>query len=262
MKKLSEICKLSGVTRRTLQEYNKIGLLKPTAKTEAGYWLYDDQALDLLSIILIFVEVGYERKAIKNILESYTLEMLSLEYDQVIEKLEAKQKKIDGMIKLIKTLKLMLEMPESTLKAIGNLDFTRIYQGKSISAFLKEAISEYSNFNEEESELSPDFFAFSVNLIALGSFLGNPIDSIPVQNAVKATYESFSKAIASEEDPSEELLSEDDKIEIFYEVMQDTIKDPEFFGFIEQQCGDGALDFMIQAIQVYRDISTDNSPAK
>lgn len=37
MKKLSEVCKIVGVTRRTLQEYDKIGLLKPTSKTESGY---------------------------------------------------------------------------------------------------------------------------------------------------------------------------------------------------------------------------------
>ena len=30
MKKRSEVCKIVGVTRRTLQEYNKIGLLCPT----------------------------------------------------------------------------------------------------------------------------------------------------------------------------------------------------------------------------------------
>lgn len=42
MKKLSEVCKIVGVTRRTLQEYDKIYLLHPSAKTEAGYWLYDE----------------------------------------------------------------------------------------------------------------------------------------------------------------------------------------------------------------------------
>ena len=32
MKRLSEVCKLVGVTRRTLQEYDKVELLKPTSK--------------------------------------------------------------------------------------------------------------------------------------------------------------------------------------------------------------------------------------
>ena len=58
MKKLSEVCKIVGVTRRTLQEYDKIGLLKPTSKTESGYWLYDDTAIQTLILIQIFVEGG------------------------------------------------------------------------------------------------------------------------------------------------------------------------------------------------------------
>ena len=48
MKRLSEVCKLVGVTRRTLQEYDKVELLKPTSKTEAGYWLYDEAAIQRL----------------------------------------------------------------------------------------------------------------------------------------------------------------------------------------------------------------------
>ena len=56
MKRLSEVCKEVGVTRRALQGYNEIGLLKPTSTTEAGYWLYDDDAIKKLKLIQIFVE--------------------------------------------------------------------------------------------------------------------------------------------------------------------------------------------------------------
>ena len=68
MKKLSEVCKTVGVTRRTLQEYDKIGLFSPTSKTDNGYWLYDDDAIKKLVLIQVFIEAGYERKKIKAIL--------------------------------------------------------------------------------------------------------------------------------------------------------------------------------------------------
>lgn len=68
VKKLSEVCKIIGVTRRTLQEYNTIGLLHPSDKTEAGYWLYDENAIQKLMLIQIFVQCGYKRKKIKDIL--------------------------------------------------------------------------------------------------------------------------------------------------------------------------------------------------
>ena len=70
MYKLSEVCRKIGVTRRTLQGYNELGLVKPSAKTEAGYWLYDEESIGKLAIIQVFVEIGYKRAQIKKILKS------------------------------------------------------------------------------------------------------------------------------------------------------------------------------------------------
>ena len=38
---IHEVSKLAGVSVRTLHHYDAIGLLPPTALTEAGYRLYD-----------------------------------------------------------------------------------------------------------------------------------------------------------------------------------------------------------------------------
>ena len=46
MKTVNEVSKLTGVSIRTLQYYDQIGLLKPAEYTESGYRLYDDAALD------------------------------------------------------------------------------------------------------------------------------------------------------------------------------------------------------------------------
>ena len=43
---IHEVAKLTGITIRTLHYYDEIGLLTPTAKTAAGYRLYDDKALE------------------------------------------------------------------------------------------------------------------------------------------------------------------------------------------------------------------------
>ena len=45
MKTVKEVSRLTGVSVRTLHHYDAIGLLKPTRVTEAGYRLYDNQAL-------------------------------------------------------------------------------------------------------------------------------------------------------------------------------------------------------------------------
>ena len=41
MMTVNEVSKLAGVSIRTLQYYDKIGLLHPTGYTDAGYRLYD-----------------------------------------------------------------------------------------------------------------------------------------------------------------------------------------------------------------------------
>lgn len=48
MMTVNTVSKLTGVSIRTLQYYDKIGLLKPDGYTQAGYRLYDDTALETL----------------------------------------------------------------------------------------------------------------------------------------------------------------------------------------------------------------------
>ena len=61
MMTVNEVGKLTGVSVRTLQYYNKIGPLHPTEYTQAGYRLYDDTALEKLQQILLFRELGFSR---------------------------------------------------------------------------------------------------------------------------------------------------------------------------------------------------------
>lgn len=68
MKSISQVAKLTGVSIRTLQYYDEIGLLKPSKLTTAGYRIYDDDALQTLQQILFFKELGFSLKEIKEIL--------------------------------------------------------------------------------------------------------------------------------------------------------------------------------------------------
>lgn len=69
MKTVNEVSRLAGISVRTLHHYDAIGLLKPTKVTEAGYRLYDRQALVRLQSILMFRELQFPLKEIKMILD-------------------------------------------------------------------------------------------------------------------------------------------------------------------------------------------------
>ena len=78
MRTVKEISGLTGISVRTLHYYDEIGLLKPTQKSDAGYRLYDDRALEILQQILFFREFDIPLKEIKAVLENPALERLSL----------------------------------------------------------------------------------------------------------------------------------------------------------------------------------------
>lgn len=50
--------------------YDEIGLLKPSEVTDAGYRLYDDEALMTLQQILFYKELDIPLKAVKEIMYS------------------------------------------------------------------------------------------------------------------------------------------------------------------------------------------------
>ena len=62
MRTVKEVSNLTGISVRTLHYYDEIGLLKPTGKSEAGYRLYDDKALETLQMAgykAVFTGKGY-----------------------------------------------------------------------------------------------------------------------------------------------------------------------------------------------------------
>ena len=100
-----EVRALTGVSIRTLQYYDDIGLLPPTRYTEAGYRLYDDAALERLQQILLFRELEFPLKEIRRILESPSFDR-NRALEQQIELLSLKRKHIDNLIRMARTVKL------------------------------------------------------------------------------------------------------------------------------------------------------------
>lgn len=97
MKTVKQVSQLSGVSVRTLHHYDAIGLLKPTRVTEAGYRLYDDAALERLHNILLFRELQFPLKEIKQILDTPGFDRRGALEDQ-IHLLELQREHIDRLL--------------------------------------------------------------------------------------------------------------------------------------------------------------------
>ena len=69
MYKISELSELAGVSTRTLRYYDEIELLVPSHVSEAGYRLYDEEAVDKLQHILFYKTLGFSLSDIKKSLQ-------------------------------------------------------------------------------------------------------------------------------------------------------------------------------------------------
>ena len=103
---VNEVAKLTGVTVRTLHYYDKIGLLSPSKMTPAGYRLYDEDALARLQSILLFRELQFPLKEIKEILDSPSFDR-NKALEQQITLLELKKEHLQNLIDLARGMKAM-----------------------------------------------------------------------------------------------------------------------------------------------------------
>lgn len=125
MMTVHEVSRRTGVSVRTLQYYDNIGLLHPAEYTQAGYRLYDDAALEKLQQILLFRELEFPLKEIRNILDSP-----SFDRDQALEQqialLTMKKEHLEALIELAWNIK---------TKGANDMDF---------SAFDTKKMEEYA----------------------------------------------------------------------------------------------------------------------
>lgn len=103
MQSISQVAKLTGISTRTLQYYDEIGLLKPSRLTQSGYRLYDDEALQILQQILFFKELGFKLKDIKMILNDPNFDKIAA-FKKQKELLLLRRNRTDRLIRLLDRL--------------------------------------------------------------------------------------------------------------------------------------------------------------
>ena len=104
MRTVKEISDLTGISVRTLHYYDQIGLLKPTAKSRAGYRLYDDKTVEKLQQILFFREFDIPFRQIKAIMEDSTLEanqILQMQRKMLVAKKERMERLIENIDRIL-----------------------------------------------------------------------------------------------------------------------------------------------------------------
>lgn len=102
-----EFAERTGVTVRTLHHYDRLGLLKPSGYTEAGYRLYGERDFARLQQILTLKFVGFPLRQIKELLDRKEFDLpttLRLQREIIGEK----RRRLDMAIRAIERAELIM----------------------------------------------------------------------------------------------------------------------------------------------------------
>lgn len=105
MMTIGEVSRIAHLSVRTLRHYDRIGLLRPCAATEAGYRLYDEDALKRLHTILLFRELEFPLADIRRILDTPGFDPMQALETQ-ITLLTMRREHLDNLILLARGLKM------------------------------------------------------------------------------------------------------------------------------------------------------------
>ena len=239
MMTVHQVSRLTGVTVRTLQYYDKIGLLSPAQYTEAGYRLYDDAALERLQQILLFRELEFPLKEIREILNSPHFDR-QLALEQQIELLTMKREHLTDLIRLARGIK---------LTGGGNMDFTA-FDTKKIDEYAQQAREQwgatpaYREFEEKNANRTPaEMKAAGDRLMALiaafGDWRGTDPAARQVQEQVRALQDFITEHYYH---CTDEILSGLGKM---------YAGGGEFTANIDAHGGEGTAEFVSRAIEIY-----------
>ena len=235
MKTVHEVSQISGVSVRTLHHYDAIGLLRPTAVTEAGYRLYDDTALARLQSILLFRELAFPLKEIKRIMDDPQFDQATA-LEQQIRLLELQQERLSRLIDLAR---------ETMKTGVTHMDFTAFDNSKleQYAAEVKERWGNTAAYQESAQRPAAEQKDAAAGLMAQFARMGRLRTGDPAgqeaQDAVRELQQFITKHFYT---CTPESLSG---------LGQMYTADDRFRASIDAAGGEGTADFAGKAITVY-----------
>ena len=193
MKTVKEVSKRTGVSIRALHHYDAIGLLKPTQVTQAGYRLYDDDALDRLYMILVYRELGLSLKEICRILDAPDYDRNRV-LEHQIRLMQDKVLQLQNRISFAKGM-LMLGVNDMDFKSFDPKKIDEYSQQAKILYGKTDAYREFSRKSQSRTrEQEQDLGAQVMDLFArLGKLHPCEPDSEEAQNWAKELQVFFTE---------------------------------------------------------------------
>lgn len=235
MMTVAEMSRITGVSVRTLHHYDSIGLLPPTAVSDAGYRLYDESALHRLRSILLLREIQFPLKEIKAILDSPGFDPIQA-LPQQIRLLELKRDRLNAIITLARSIH---------EKGVDSMNFDAFDQNE-FDRYADEAKAHWGGtaaWAEFEKKPKQNHQAAGEALMAILAQIGAMQTLSPDDSTVQARIAALQRHITENFYPCTN--------EILAGLGEMYVSDDRFRKNIDKAGGDGAAQFIRSAIRIF-----------
>jgi len=290
MRTVKQVSDLTGISVRALHYYDEIGLLKPSEITNAGYRLYDDEALETLQQILFFKELDLPLKEVKEIMASAHFDkMQALKSHEKL--LILKRNRLNGLIELVnKTLKgentmsfkefdmseyfnaledFKKEHEDNIIKSLGSIDkyneFIETCKSKE-NEIAKMAIKQYGsiekyvnamkkNFNSDMFIKEEQFDEFKKDCLEdkhpkLKELYKKLVSDLSKDPSSKE-IQQIAEEITNTAKKDYEIFKMDNGDDYWYSMVQIYLVIPKWIEEVDKKYGNGASKFIGKALKNY-----------
>lgn len=236
---IGEVSCLAHISKRTLQYYDRIGLLCPSARSAAGYRMHGESDLERLQQILLFRELEFPLAEIRQIMSAPGYDRTEA-LEKQIEMLALKKEHLENLITFARGVQML---------GVKNMDFSA-FDSRKLDEYCARAKEVWANTpemreyesraknrtKEEEERLNEEFMHLFVEF---GQLQSMDAASAPVQAQVKRLQDFISEHCYA---CSNKILAALGKMYSGGGALSESI---------DQSGGEGTAAFVARAISIY-----------
>ena len=237
--RINEVVKLTGVSARTLQYYDEIGLLIPQ-KLDNGYRDYTEENLEKLQKILFYRFLKFKLNDIKELLEGDfdNLKILEQQRELILREKEKFEVILHNIEKTISNYKGEQTMTiEEKFNGFKKEDLNK-YENQAVEKYGKDTIEESKKRQSGREEIVTE--EFNEVFRSMAKFKDENVDVAEkeVQSKVEDLYNNMNE------------YAFDCSIEVFSYIGKGYVHNPEFKKNIDK-FGEGVAEYTSKAIGKY-----------
>ena len=237
--RINEVVKITGVSARTLQYYDEIGLLIPQ-KLDNGYRDYSEENLEKLQKILFYRFLKFKLNDIRELLEGDfdNLKILEQQRELILREKEKFEVILHNIEKTIRNYKGEQTMTiEEKFNGFKKEDLNK-YENQAVEKYGKDTIEESKKRQSGREEIVTE--EFNEVFRSMAKFKDENVDVAEkeVQSKVEDLYNNMNE------------YAFDCSIEVFSYIGKGYVHNPEFKKNIDK-FGEGVEEYTSKAIEKY-----------